>query len=184
MSANNSGSFPSQARPGLGTPPSDRLVACGGMAPLSSAEIDEFLTAGARIAKLGTLRDGWPYINPVWYEWDGSAFWVIGKPLAQFVKNLKHDERAFLVVDKDDFPYVRVNVEATGRVVSEAWEDQWVEMTRRMTLRYIGNLDYLEERLKFPLSVISLTPVRTNTWNPTTFPPDRTFTSEARWNAV
>ena len=36
--------------------------------------------------------------------------------------------------------------------------------------------------LKYPLSVISLTPVRMNTWRVTSFPPDRTFTTEARWN--
>ena len=57
-------------------------------------------------------------------------------------------------------------------------------MTKRMTLRYVGNLDYLEARLKFPLSVISLRPVRTNTWRVTSFPPDRTFTTEARWNSA
>jgi nitroimidazol reductase NimA-like FMN-containing flavoprotein (pyridoxamine 5'-phosphate oxidase superfamily) len=154
------------------------------MPPLTQSEVDEFLKAGARIAKLGTLRDGWPYVNPVWYEWDGRAFWLIGKPLSQFVKNLKVDERAFLVVDKTDFPYTRVNVEATGRVVSEEWQDEWIEMTKRMTLRYIGTLDYLEARLKYPLSVISLAPVRMNSWNPTSLPPDRTFTSEARWHQL
>ena len=102
--------------------------------------------------------------------------------MAQFVKNVKQDDRAFLVVDKTDFPYVRVNVEGRARVVSEQWTDEWVEMTRRMTLRYVGNLDYLEERLKYPLSVIRLTPERMNTWRVTSFPPDRTFTAEARWN--
>jgi len=68
-----------------------------------------------------------------------------------------------------------VNVEARARVVSEEWRDEWIEMTKRMTLRYVGNLDYLEARLKFPLSVISLTPVRTNTRRVTSFPPDRTL---------
>src|SRR5947207_3393314 len=110
------------------------------MRPLTSAEEHEFLVGPARIGKLGTLRDGWPYVTPVWYEWDGGAFWVIGKPLAQFVKNIKADERAFLVVDKDDPPYVRVNVEARAQVVAEDWTEAWVEMTRRMTLRYLGDL--------------------------------------------
>jgi len=150
--------------------------------PLSQAEIETFLTEGDRIAKLGTLRDGWPYVSPVWYEWDGQAFWIIGKPLAQFVKNIKSDDRSFLVVDKTGFPYVRVNVEGRARVVSEAWSDEWVEMTRRMTLRYIGNLEYLEARLQYPLSVVSISPLRTNTWRPASFPPDRTFTQDARWN--
>jgi hypothetical protein len=153
------------------------------MTALTPAEIDQFLKDGAAIAKLGTLRDGWPYVNPVWYEWDGAAFWIIGKPLAQFVRNLKRDDRAFLVVDREAFPYVRVNVQGRGRVVSEAWTDEWLEMTRRMTLRYVGNLDYLEARLKYPLSVIRLAPERTNSWRVTDFPPDRTFTSEARWRS-
>ena len=97
-------------------------------------------------------------------------------------QNVRADERAFLVVDKEDAPYVRVNVEARARVVAEEWTDAWVEMTRRMTLRYLGDLQYLEARLKFPLSVIQLTPVRMNSWRVTSFPPDRTFTTEARWN--
>jgi len=150
--------------------------------PLTPDESNTFLTEGGRIAKLGTLRDGWPYVTPVWYEWDGQVFWIIGKPLAQFVKNIKADDRAFVVVDKNDFPYVRVNVEGHARVVSEDWRDEWKAMGKRMTLRYVGNLDYLEAREKFPLSVITLTPVRMNTWRVTSFPPDRTFTTEARWN--
>ena len=152
------------------------------MPPLDPDEIDSFLTEGGRIGKLGTLRDGWPYVSPIWYEWDGRVFWIIGKPLAQFVKNIKQDERAFLVVDKTDYPYVRVNVEGRAAVVSETWSDEWVDMTRRMILRYIGNLDYLEPRLRYPLSVISLTPMRTNSWRPTSFPPDRTFTTDALWH--
>jgi nitroimidazol reductase NimA-like FMN-containing flavoprotein (pyridoxamine 5'-phosphate oxidase superfamily) len=152
------------------------------MPPLTHDEERDFLQGGARIGKLGTLRDGWPYVNPIWYEWDGSAFWMIGKPLAQFVQNIKQDGRAFLVVDKDDFPYARVNVEGLARVVSEEWTDAWVEMTRRMTLRYVGNLEYLEARLRYPLSVIQLSPVRMNSWRVTSFPPDRTFTTQARWN--
>jgi hypothetical protein len=155
------------------------------MPPLSKQEMSEFLAEGW-VAKLGTLFDGWPYINPVWYEWDGEHFWLIGKPRAQFVKNIKQDGRAFLLVDKAEFPYVRVNVQGGAEVVSEEWTDEWVQMTRRMTVRYVGEqgLQYLDARLKYDLSVIRFTPTRLNTWKVTDFPPDRTFTSEARWHEV
>ncbi len=153
------------------------------MPAMSEREIDEFLAEG-RVAKLGTLMDGWPYVNPVWHEWDGRHFWLIGKPLAQFVKNVKQDGRAFLVVDKPEFPYVRINVQGRAELVTEEWADAWVQMTRRMTVRYVGEqgLQYLDARLKYPLSVIRINPVRMNTWKVTAFPPDRTFTSEARWH--
>jgi hypothetical protein len=155
------------------------------MPPLSERERDEFLGKGW-VAKLGTLLDGWPYVSPVWYEWDGEHFWVIGKPLAQFVKNIKQDGRVFLIVDKAEFPYVRVNVQAIADVVSEEWSDRWVETTRRMTLRYVGEqgLQYLDARLKYPLSVIRISPTRMSTWKVTDFPPDRTFTAEAKWRDV
>ena len=81
------------------------------MPPLTRDQERDFLQGPALIGKLGTLRDGWPYVNPIWYEWDSTAFWIISKTLAQFVNNINQDDRAFLVVDKEDFAYVRVNVE-------------------------------------------------------------------------
>ena len=153
------------------------------MPPLNEQETNEFLARGW-IGKLGTLLDGWPYVSPIWYEWDGEHFWIIGKPLAQFVQNVRQDGRVFLVIDKPEFPYVRVNVQGRAEVVSEEWHDRWVEMTRSMTIRYVGEqgLQYLEARLKYPLSVIRVAPVRMNTWKVTGFPPDRTFTAQARWS--
>jgi hypothetical protein len=153
------------------------------MPALDRAEMEAFLEEGW-VAKLGTLlEDGSPYINPVWYEWDGSHFWVLAKPLARFVANIKRDGRIFLVVDKAEFPYIRVNVQGFGEVVTEVWAEQWVDMTRRMTVRYLGEqgLQYLEARLKYDLSVIKITPHKLNTWQVTDFPPDRTFTTQAKW---
>jgi PPOX class probable F420-dependent enzyme len=156
------------------------------MTALTQSEMEAFLEKGW-VAKLGTLlEDGSPYVNPVWYEWDGTYFWLLAKPLARFVENIKRDERIFLVVDKAEFPYVRVNVQGRAEVITEAWADEWVEMTRRMTVRYVGEqgLQYLEARLKYDLSVIRITPKKINTWKVTDFPPDRTFTTEAKWRAV
>ena len=94
------------------------------------------------------------------------------------------DPAGFLAVDKPEFPYVRVNVRGRAEVVSEEWSERWVEMTRAMTVRYVGEqgLQYLEARLKYPLSVIRLSPLELNSWKVTDFPPDRTFTAEAKWH--
>ena len=156
------------------------------MPALDQVEMNAFLEKGW-VAKLGTLLDdGSPYVTPVWYEWDGTSFWVIGKPLARFVSNIKRDKRVYLLIDKAEFPYVRVNVQGVAEVVSETWSEQWVEMTRRMTVRYVGEqgLQYLEARLKYELSVIKTTPKRLNTWKVTDFPLDRTFTTQAKWQEL
>ncbi len=154
------------------------------MASLNSEELKEFLDKGW-VAKLGSLQeDGSPYVNPIWYEWDGTHFWIIAKPLAQFVGNIKRDGRVFLVVDKAEFPYIRVNVQGKAEVVSEEWSEEWVQMTSRMTVRYVGEqgLTYLDARLKYGLSVIKVTPTKMNTWKVTDFPPDRTFSAAAKWH--
>lgn len=157
------------------------------MPPMSPQETDHFLREGAWIAKLGTLlADGWPYVTPVWYEWDGKHFWVIGKPLAQYVQNVKRDPRISLVIDKHEFPYVRVNVLGNGEVVTEEWAQRWIDMGNRMSLRYVGKagMKYADERLKYGISVIRITPKRMNTWKVTRFPPDRTFTKPVIWKEV
>lgn len=157
------------------------------MPPLSEREREEFLKDSSWVAKLGTLsKDGWPYVTPVWYEWDGHDFWVIGKPLAEFVDNVKRDPRVYLLVDKAEFPYVRMNIMGTAEVVSETWEQAWIDMSARMTKRYVGEagLQYLDARLKYDLSVIRITPKKMNTWKVTGFPPDRTFTQPPLWKEV
>lgn len=154
------------------------------MAALNQTEMKQFLEQ-PWVAKLGTLMaDGSPYVSPVWYEWDGQSFWLISKPLAEFVNNIKRNGRVYLLVDKAEFPYVRVNVQGTAQVVAEEWSERWVEMTSRMTVHYVGSqgMQYLEARLKFGVSVIKITPTRINTWKVVDFPPDRTFSAEAKWH--
>ena len=51
----------------------------GKVGALERDEVDEFLAEG-RIARLGCLdAEGWPYVVPVWHEWNDDAFWVVGR---------------------------------------------------------------------------------------------------------
>lgn len=160
------------------------------MPALTDDEIDEFLSStdqepwGRAIAEIGTVTpDGKPYVNPVWYEWEDEKIYVLGKPKAQYVKNIKENEYVFVVVDKQSPPYVRVNIRGTAEVVSEEWTDRWKQMTKEATVAYMGEeaLKYYEERLEYPISAIEVTPGTINSWEVTDFPPDRTFREEATW---
>lgn len=160
------------------------------MPALTDEEIDDFLNStnqepwGRAIAELGTVTpDGKPYVNPVWYEWEDEKIYVLGKPKAQYVKNIKENKYVFVVVDKQSPPYVRVNIRGTAEVVSEEWTDRWEQMTKEATVAYMGEeaLEYYEERLEYPISAIEVTPGTINSWRVTDFPPDRTFKEEATW---
>lgn len=160
------------------------------MPALTNEEIDEFLNStdqepwGRAIAELGTTTpDGKPYVNPVWYEWEDEKIYILGKPKAQYVKNIKENEYVFVVVDKQSPPYIRVNIRGRAEVVSEEWTDRWKEMTKKATVAYMGEeaLKYYEERLEYPVSAIEITPGTINSWEVTDFPPDRTFKEETTW---
>lgn len=160
------------------------------MPALTDDEIEDFLNStdqepwGRAIAELGTITpDGKPYVNPVWYEWEDEKLYILGKPKAQYVKNIKENEYVFVVVDKQSPPYIRVNIRGRAEVVSEEWTDRWEEMTKTATVAYMGEeaLEYYEERLEYPISAIEVTPGTINSWKVTEFPPDRTFRKEATW---
>ena len=55
------------------------------MPSLSKTQLDEFLTDQPHIMKLATLTpEGWPYVNPLWYEYDGEVFHVAGRGKARW----------------------------------------------------------------------------------------------------
>jgi PPOX class probable F420-dependent enzyme len=162
------------------------------MPPLSDEEREDFLTAtdqepwGRCTAEIATLTpDGKPYVNPVWYEWEDDRVYILGKPKAQYVKNIRENPEVFVVIDKQSPPYVRVNIQGTATIIDEEWNDRWEAMARTMTDAYLGEqgLEYHEERLQFPVSVIEVTPEAMNTWKVTDFPPDRTFSKTAVWHS-
>ncbi len=47
----------------------------GRVGRLNESEVTAFL-AEPHLARLACLDDeGWPYVVPLWQEWDGNSFW-------------------------------------------------------------------------------------------------------------
>jgi PPOX class probable F420-dependent enzyme len=150
-----------------------------GMAP---EELNEFLTETAIFVKLGTIaEDGWPAVNPVWYEYDGEAFWIITKELTGFCQNLRRDPRVTLCIDNPQPPYKRVMVRGRAEFVEGV---DWDAMGRRMVLRYLGpaGMDYYEATVDLPRVLVKIVPERVTSWNGGGV--DRTFTKPAVWHDV
>lgn len=148
---------------------------------LSPEELREFLTETAIFAKVGSVGpDGWPSVNPVWYEYEGGAFYVITKELTGFCQNLRRDPRTSLCIDNPQPPYKRVIVRGQAEFV----EEDWVPRARRMVVRYLGpsGLDYFEATLDLPRVVVRIAPGRFSSWNGGGV--DRTFREPTRWHDV
>src|SRR6266536_1535836 len=61
--------------------------------------LDEFLRQ-RHIGVLATLRrDGRPYTVPVWWLWDGEAFWISGTTNRVWCNQLLHAPQASLCIE-------------------------------------------------------------------------------------
>jgi len=148
---------------------------------LSPEELHAFLTETKIFVKIGTIgEDGWPNVNPAWYEYDGQAFWLVTKALAGFCQNMRRDQRVTLCIDNPEPPYKRVMVRGRAEFV----DDDWVERARRMVLRYLGpqGIDYFEATLGLPRELVRIWPERISSWNGGGI--DRTFSKPAVWHDV
>ena len=148
---------------------------------LAPDEMRAFLSETRIFAKVGTLgEDGWPNVNPAWYEYDGDSFWLVTKELAAFCQNMRRDPRVTLCIDNPEAPYKRVMVRGRAEFV----DGDWVDLCRRMVLRYLGpeGLPYFEATLDLPRALVRVRPERVTSWNGGGI--DRTFSRPARWHDV
>jgi PPOX class probable F420-dependent enzyme len=148
---------------------------------LRPEEMHAFLTETKIFVKVGTIgEDGWPNVNPAWYEYDGEAFWIVTKALAGFCQNMRRDSRVTLCIDNPEPPYKRVMVRGRAEFVDE----DWVDLARRMVLRYLGpqGIDYFEATLDLSRELIRIWPERISSWNGGGV--DRTFSKPAVWHDV
>jgi PPOX class probable F420-dependent enzyme len=137
------------------------------MAVFSKPRLDRFLKQSSLIATLATLdRDGKPYLVPVWYEWDGTYLWIVSKPKAEYIENLRRNPQAAVSIATPTVPYMRVYMQGRARLIKTAKD--WLPMGRRMAARYLGRVEgraYIEKTKDWIRIYIRLKPARVVSWD-------------------
>jgi PPOX class probable F420-dependent enzyme len=141
----------------------------GKIGVMSDEERDDFL-AGNTVARLAVLDDsGWPYVQPVWYQWEPEEgiFWVIARKKSAWAPHMQRDGRVALTIDGEGSPYQKVSVQGTAVLVEEPnVGGQWVEIAKKMSVRYLGEHgpDYLVPTLDKPRWLFKIVPKSLTTW--------------------
>jgi PPOX class probable F420-dependent enzyme len=140
---------------------------------LSDGELTAFL-AEPWNARLATLdADGWPYVTPVWYEYDAAArvFLVVGRERAEWVAHVHADPRvAFHVADDEHAEHTRVSVQGRAALVegpvAPSSNVRLGALTRRLSLRYLGpdGPTYAERTIHRPRVLVEIRAERWRTW--------------------
>ena len=137
----------------------------GGLGPDALAD----LFARPVVGRLATLDvDGYPAIAPIWFEWDGTAIWIVARARSRYVEDIRRDARVALsVVDPDD-PNVRAHVRGRAEVVvgPGPLAGETLQRARRLAERYEGaaGLAYIETSRAWARCLIRIVPDRLTSW--------------------
>lgn len=135
------------------------------MSTLTERGLNRFLTRTALMMKLAVRApSGDPHVVPVWYEFDGSDFFVMGSATTAWVRYLKRSPRVAACVDTHAAPYTQVLIKGTAEVVEE--EHYWSDPAR--SIRYFGEeagRAYFEEQKDRPRVLVRIHPRKLTTWS-------------------
>jgi hypothetical protein len=138
----------------------------GGSGPIEPTELDAFLSQ-ALVASLSYLSDdGYPASVPLWYDWDGEAFWLVPSPGAEWAEHVRRNPRVSLSVSESTPPLRRVMARGPILAVGDAGASQWRSVEGRLAARY-ARLDaarLLESRHGQPRALLRLVPERLIAW--------------------
>ena len=134
------------------------------MPKLSIGEMEEFLTTGSKILKLGTVTaGGYPYVNPLWYSYEKHVFLVAGRSKAVWVSHIKKNPKTSLCIDTYVAPYTRVIAETDAEILDAEWTGDWEHWAHR----YLGEEEghqYYEDTKHMPRVLVKLTPRKLTNW--------------------
>jgi nitroimidazol reductase NimA-like FMN-containing flavoprotein (pyridoxamine 5'-phosphate oxidase superfamily) len=138
---------------------------------MDRAALDAFL-AQSIIARIATIRDDWPHVVPMWFDWDGESLWMeTGRGFRKH-KNLLANPHCAVAIDTTEggLRFKGVILEGDAEVIAEP-EEFVRETVVRIYRKYLG-----EEGIAAPTPtsmiesqhvIIRLRPAVIRTWDET-----------------
>ncbi|MCH7667802.1 MAG: pyridoxamine 5'-phosphate oxidase family protein [Acidobacteria bacterium] len=134
--------------------------------------------SGSTLARVAMTDDGGrPYVMPLWYHWDGNAFWFVIRERSAIARFMRDRPDVSIVVDDmgrvDDpergrhFEAPKVFAQGTAEIVEEPnIGGQWVAVAEEMAKRYLGpnGPAYIKPTIQQPRWLIKVTPDNVKTW--------------------
>jgi DNA-binding transcriptional ArsR family regulator len=116
--------------------------AWSGAGPIEPGELDAFLSQPL-VASLSYLsNDGYPASVPLWYDWDGGAFWLVPSPAAEWAEHVRRNPRVSLAISESLPPLRRVLARGPMLAADDPDDSRWRAVEARLAARY-ARLDAL-----------------------------------------
>ncbi len=130
----------------------------------------EFVSPNNLITHLATVQpDGRPYINAVWYEFDGENFYLVLRDRAHHVQNIRGNPKVAMYFDVVQSPFTRVIVEGDASIVYEGplqRDRRALDICNRMAEKYLGpkGPEYAVPTYAYPRALVKVKPVKWHGW--------------------
>lgn len=131
---------------------------------MTPEQLKTFLSSNVLMDFSSLTPEGYPHVVPIWFEWDGTSFWMSTVSTTKKIRNLEKNPKAGFSIAHPDFPYRAV----IGRGDVELSEDIGGEVIKRLCYRYLPSeraenyFTMLTQR--GPRTKIKLTPKWTKSW--------------------
>jgi PPOX class probable F420-dependent enzyme len=121
------------------------------------------------VARLATIDDdGYPYIVPVWTEWDGSAMWLVARARSAYAAHIVARPKVALSIVRPDAADTRALILGRAEVVAGPGplEGETEAIARRMAARYEGadGDRYIDESIDWPRVLVRIVPDKIQSW--------------------
>lgn len=134
--------------------------------PMTPVRFEKFLTSDV-LFRISCLDDkGWPYVVPVWFDWDGSIFRIIALQSAAWLSYIAADARVGFVIDQVS-PVQRVVGQGLATISEDdATSSNWLRVARRISDRYLGagGPEHVEVIRHQSMRLVEIVPVNLVTW--------------------
>lgn len=142
----------------------DRWDGAATSGPIDDDELDSFLRQSL-VATLSYLADdGYPATVPLWYAWDGSAFWLASRPGSEWAEHVRLDPRVSLAVSESAPPLRRVLARGDLEEIDDPAGARWAEIEAQLAARYAGFDAAREPATAGRGRLLRLTPSRLIAW--------------------
>lgn len=135
---------------------------------LTPEQLDQFLRQPIN-ARLGTVTpEGYPYVIPIWTEYDGEAIWLVSLARSRHAQNMLANPKVSLSIATDDAALVRVVILGRAELVQGPGplNGRMLEVGLSMRRRYTGLEDdpYSVERKTWPRCLFRIVPEEIISW--------------------
>lgn len=148
----------------------------GNIGGMDEERMNLFLSGDVN-ARVAVIDDqGRPYVLPLWYHWDGDAFWFVIRERSAIARFMAERPDVGLVIDATSlhdpedgrhFEMPKVFAQGKAEVVERPnVGGEWVGIAEQMAVRYLGpnGPSYLVPTLHQPRWLIKVTPDTIKTW--------------------